>query len=73
MLKNESKYNKSSGPDQILKCQLLIKPNINAECLQHIFSASLKQNVLAGAWKIANNTPVYKRDRKKYVSTVLFD
>jgi len=65
MLKNEPKNNKSPDPDQTLKCQLLIKPNINAECLQYIFSLSLKQNVFAGAWKIANNTLVYKRDGKK--------
>jgi len=57
--------NKSLGPDQIRKCQLLINPSINAECLQHIFAASLKQGVLPGAWKTANITPIYKKGEKE--------
>jgi len=52
-------------PDQVHKCQLLINPNIYAECLQHIFAASLKQGVLPGAWKTANITPIYKKGEKE--------
>jgi len=59
------KNNRSPGPDQIQKCQLLINPNINAECFQHIFAASLKQGVLPAAWKTANITPMYNKGEKE--------
>jgi len=61
------KNNKSPSPrlDQIRKCQLLINPNINAACLQLIFTASLKQGVLPGAWKTANMTPIYKKGERE--------
>ena len=55
------KNNKSPGPDQIRKCEMLIEPNLTALCLTHIFQASITSGKLPTAWKLAHVTPIHKK------------
>ena len=58
------KNNKSPGPDEIRKCDLLIDPNLIATCLTHIFRASITKGKLPLEWKTAYVTPIYKKGPK---------
>ena len=55
------KNNKSPGPDNIRKCELLVHPALTARCLKHIFQISLNSGKLPSAWKTVNFTPIHKR------------
>jgi hypothetical protein len=59
------KNNKSPGPDQIRKCELLIDPAMTAECLTYIFQASVDSGVLPHQWKTAYVTPIHKRGARE--------
>jgi hypothetical protein len=59
------KNNKSPGPDQIRKCELLIDPDVVAQCLTYIFQASIDSGVLPTQWKTANVTPIHKKGARE--------
>jgi hypothetical protein len=54
------KDNKSPGPDQIRKCELLIDCDITASCLTHVYQASIDNGKVPTAWKTAHVTPIHK-------------
>ena len=62
------KNNKSPGPDQIRKCELLIDPDVVAQYLTPIFQMSVDTGVLPFQWKTANVTPIHKKGPKEEVS-----
>jgi len=61
---HDLKNNKSPGPNQIRKCELLIDPGIVAQCLTYVFQASIDSRVLPAQWRTANVTPVHKKGAK---------
>ena len=59
------KNNKSLGPDQNRKCDLLVDSNISSKCLFLIYQVSLSNCVLPYQWKTANVLQVHKDYRKE--------
>ena len=51
---------KSPGPDGIRKPDLMINIHTTADCLSHIYRASIKYGRLPDQWKLANVTPIHK-------------
>ena len=59
------KNNKSPGPDQIRKCDLLVNSDITSKYLSLIYQMSLSNGVLPYQWTTAYITPVHQKDPKE--------
>jgi len=67
---NDLKNNKSPGPDQIRKCELLIDPGIVAQCLTYVFQVSIDSGEHPAQWRTAHVTPVHKKGPKTSHQTI---
>ena len=64
LLLGKLKLNKSPGPDQIHNKVLFETKNEISNPLTFLFRQSLDFGILPDEWKIANITPIYKKEKK---------